>query len=235
MSILDRTTINLTPIFIVGNTGILLILLILIMIINGKVGKIASAKIPTLVELNDGTSARVAPISNNERTPQAITDFVRKAMVGLMNWNALGQISDPSKKPELDQGVRVGDHRVTTNAWSEAFALSEDFRAAFLGELGELTPPSIFGGKSQSVLIIRYLSEPVKVGEGQWQQDMVANLVIFENADQTGKAIAFNKTVFVRAVDTPPLSTNASSLQKTAYAARKAGLEIYRIQDLELK
>jgi len=101
--------------------------------------------------------------------------------------------------------------------------------------LGELTPSSIFNGRTQSWLIIQYLSEPVKVGDGAWKINLVANLVIFENGDQVGRGIPFNKTVFVRAVE-PPLQplNNASELEKKIYNARKNGLEIYRIQDLDL-
>ncbi|GEM_PF-4994143 len=136
MNLLDRDReINLTPIFIVGNAGISLILLILVVILNGKMGKIASTRTPTLVELNDGTSARVAPLPHNERTSQAITNFVKEIMRGLMSWNAVR--TDQSKKPEIDQGVQVGEHKVTTSASDSAYAISEDFRANFLKELGE--------------------------------------------------------------------------------------------------
>jgi hypothetical protein len=64
---------------------------------------------------------------------------------------------------------------------------------------------------------------------------LVASLVIFEEGRGSGKALPFNKTIFVRSIDTPPLPKNATELQITAYKARKDGLEIYKIQDLSEK
>ena len=61
---------------------------------------------------------------------------------------------------------------------------------------------------------------------------MVANIVILKSENQTGKAIPFNKTIFVHSIDTPPLLKGASSVQIAAYKARLDGLEIYKIQEL---
>jgi hypothetical protein len=58
--------------------------------------------------------------------------------------------------------------------------------------------------------------------------------VIFENGEAIAQAIPFNKTIFIRAVDTPPIPKGATALQQAAYLARKSGLEIYQIQDLQL-
>ncbi|MBD2531909.1 hypothetical protein H6G97_20900 [Nostoc flagelliforme FACHB-838] len=236
MQLLDKKELNFTPILIISNTVLLALLLLMAMINTGQLGKLANSKTPTLVELNDGTSARVAPAGHNERSLQTISDFVGRAMVNLMSWNALPKSDelDPLKKPQLDSGVQVGDKKITTKAWATGFALSEDFRAPFLKELGNLTPNDIFNGTTQSALIVRYLREPEKLNEGKWQIDMVANLVIFQNGDQVGKAISFNKSIFVRAIDTPPLPPNASDLQVATYRARQAGMEIYKIQDLDL-
>lgn len=236
MEILNKKDLNLTPIFIVASTGLQIILLLLVFILTARVGKLANSKIPTLVELNDGTSARVAPIGHNDRTPQVITDFVARTITGLMSWNAVSLVTDSyeKKNSQLDPGVEARDKKMTTGTWSAGFALSEDFRKPFLEELAQLTPPDVFSGKTQSTLIVRHLSEPEKISEGAWKLDMVANLVIFEDSNQVGKAISFNKTIFIRAVDTPPLASNASDLQRTIYRVRQAGLEIFKIQDLGL-
>jgi hypothetical protein len=236
MQILNRKEINYTPILIISNTALLILLFLITIVDSGRLGKLANAKSPTLVELNDGTSVRVGQIGHNDRTKQAITDFVGKSMMGLLSWNALPKAddTDPTKKPVLDSGVQAGDKKITTGAWASGFSLSEDFRGPFLQELGQLTPQNVFNGGSQSALIVRNISEPRQVGEGKWRVDMVANLVIFSQGDLVGKAISFNKTIFVRAVDTPPLPNNASDIQLATYRARKAGLEIFKIQDLDL-
>ncbi|MCG6133986.1 MAG: hypothetical protein MET45_04910 [Nostoc sp. LLA-1] len=239
MRLLERKELNLTPIFLMGN-AVLLTLLLLIEIINfSRIGKVATSKIPTLVELNDGESIRVSSISNDERSPQAITHFVGQTMMGLLSWNTVPQISndynvEPTKNLKLDSGVQAGDNKITTTVWATGFALSEDFRAPFLKEIGNLTPPNVFNGSTQSILKISWLSEPKKLRKGEWSINMIAEVIVFQASNMIGTPIAFNKTIFVRAIDTPALPNISSDFQQTAYRVRKAGLEIYKIQDLEL-
>lgn len=240
MSFLNRKDSSLLPIFVIGTCLVQGVLFVVVVITFGKIDKIANFKTPNLVELADGTTARVIPLPHNERSSQVISTFVGRTITALMSWNALTQTSpnndssnlDSILKPQLDEGVQIGDKKVTTATWQAGFALPEDFRVAFLTELANLTPQEVFMGKTQSLLIIQHLSEPQKAGEGKWKLDLVANLVIFESGKQAGKAIAFNKTVFVRSIDTPLPTKNATELQMTAYKARRDGLEIYRIQDL---
>ena len=239
MKILSRDQTNLTPIFIIANTGLLAFLVLLSIIMFGKMSIIVNTKPPTLVELSDGTSVTVGPIGHTDRAPRAISDFVGRTMVNLLSWNALPKPTDndaidPTKKPILDSGVQAGDRKVTTGTWAASFALSEDFRASFLQGLAQMTPQDVFNGKTQSALIVRHLSPPQQQGYSRWTLDLVANLVIFPNGDRLGKAVSFNKTIFVRAVDTPSLPVGATDLQQATYLARKAGLEIYKIQDMGL-
>lgn len=240
MKILDNKETNFTPIFIIANTVMSGCLVILCVMMNGKISKI-NIKPPTLVELNNGTSTTVIPIGSNDRTPQSISNFVGTTMVSLMSWNALPKTSDnylaePTKKPSLDLGVQAGDKKITTSAWASSFALSEDFRESFLKSLADLIPQDVFYGKTQSALIVRHVSTPRQQSEGKWTIDLISNLVILKSLNQVGngKAIPFNKTIFVRAVDNPTLSAKPTELQKTIYQARKAGLEIYKIQDFDL-
>ncbi len=64
---------------------------------------------------------------------------------------------------------------------------------------------------------------------------MVAEVIIFQQNNMLGSPIEFNKTIFVRAIDTPILPNISSKHQQTAFRARQAGLEIYKIQDLGLR
>ncbi|UKP01042.1 hypothetical protein [Nostoc sp. UHCC 0870] len=236
MRLLEKRELNLTPIFLIGNV-IILTLTLLIQLINFfSLGNIANSKVPTLVELSDGESIRVSPIRSEERSAEAITYFVGQTMTGLLSWNAVppNNESYPLKKLKLDTGVQAGGNKITRKTWETGFALSEDFRVPFLQELANLTPPDVFNGSTQSLLKINFLSEPKKLRTGKWAIDMVAELIIFNNSNMLGEPIKFNKTIFVRAIDTPKLSKKASELEKTAYRIREAGLEIYKIQDLEL-
>ncbi|MDZ8141040.1 MAG: hypothetical protein RM049_38115 [Nostoc sp. DedQUE04] len=239
MKLLERKELNLTPIFLIGNAALLTMLLLIEVLSFARIATISKTKASTLVELSDGESIRVIPIGSLERTPQAITHFVGQTMTGLLSWNALPKPTDdykidPSKQLKLDAGISTSKAKITTSTWAWGFALSEDFRASFLEEIGNLTPPDVFNGSTQSILKVSLISQPTPIKDGQWKVDMVAELVVFQGSNLVGKPIAFNKTVFVRAIDTAALPRFASDVQETASRVRKAGLEIYKIQDLDL-
>jgi hypothetical protein len=239
MRLLERKELNFTPIFLIGNAVLVTILLFIELLNFSRVGKIAESKAPTLVELGNGESIRVSSINNYERSPQAITYFVGQTMTGLLSWNAvpvsLNEYSpNTSDKIKLDSGVQAGDQKITTTTWSAGFALSEDFRAPFLKEIAKLTPPDVFNGTTQSILKVNLFSEPKNIGQGKWSIDMVAEVIVFQGNNMVGSPIAFNKTIFVRAIDTPILPHISSQHQQTASRVRQAGMEIYKIQDLGL-
>lgn len=232
MSFLEPKERSLLPTFVVGTSIVQLILFLLVIITFGKIDDMSRAKIPTLVELNDGTTTRIAP--SKERSSKAISVFTAKTMYLLMSWNSILQPSqDNPAAQKQDKGVEVGGAKVPTATWKASFALSEDFRPTFLKELASLVPKEVFDSTTQTILQIRHLGEPEKIKEDRWRLDMVANLIVLtESGKQTSKAIPFNKTIFIRRVETPLLPERTTELQKTFYQARKDGLEIYRIQDL---
>lgn len=237
-SILDKKELNFTPIILITNTLLLLFVIYVSISNSGQLSQLKSTN-PTLVELNDGSSIRVSKIGDKNRSTKALANFVGSQMVALLSWNTFPKVLENTKqnnKLELDKGVEIGDKgkKVTTDTWISSFALSEDFRSDFLKELTELIPEEIFTGNVQSALIVRNISEPLKLREGEWSLDLVANLVFFTHPNQTHKAIKFNKKIFIRAVDTPELPENPSKAQQIAYKVRKAGMEIFKIQDLEL-
>ncbi|MFS0519433.1 hypothetical protein ACEYW6_32715 [Nostoc sp. UIC 10607] len=239
MKILERKELNFTPIFLIVNAVLLAIVLLIEVVNFARLGTISKTKASTLVELSDGESIRVLPISSSDRSAQAITHFVGKTMTGLLGWNALPKPTDdynpdPTKQLKLDPGISTSKAKITTSAWAWGFALSEDFRAPFLEEISNLTPPDVFNGSTQSILKVSLISQPTRIKDGQWKVDMVAEIVVFQGSNLVGKPIAFNKTVFVRAIDTAALPRFASDIQETASRVRKAGLEIYKIQDLDL-
>jgi hypothetical protein len=142
--------------FLIGNAALLVILLLIEVVNFARIGAISKSKASTLVELYDGESIRVLPLGSLERSPQAITHFVGQTMTGLLSWNALPKATDdynpdPTKQLKLDPGVSTSKAKITTSAWASGFALSEDFRAPFLEEIGNLTPPDVFNGSTQSM------------------------------------------------------------------------------------
>ncbi|MCC5641018.1 hypothetical protein LC593_35365 [Nostoc sp. CHAB 5844] len=239
MRLLEKKELNLTPIFLMGNAALLSIVLLIEIGNSVAIHTLSNAKAPTLVELSDGESVRVSAIKGDERSSQTISYFVGKTMTGLLCWNALPKVNDeysadPIKKLKTDPGVPTGESRITTSVWEHGFALSEDFRPSFLKEVGKLTPPDVFTGSTQSILKVSFISEPKKVKKGQWAVDMVASIIVFKEANIVGEPINFNKTIYVKAINTPTLPGLSSEYQKIANRVRKAGLEITKIQDLEL-
>ena len=122
---------------------------------------------------------------------------------------------------------------MTTSDFDAGLACSEDFRAKLLEGIAESTPESVFEGKTQSMLVIKYLSEPKKIAEGRWQLQMVANLVMLQDGKGVGKPTSFNRNIFVRAVEPPLLPKKATKLQQQMYKARQNGLEIYLMEVLK--
>lgn len=233
------------PLFVLG-TGVLQIGILFLLIFEGVwLSRLSRKPPPSLVQLVDGRAVRVAPMENVSRTEETIKHFVGQTMALMFNWSGtLPPASKPGQKnvPLPDPGVpiqtqKIGSkgEKVTTPSFEASFAISENFRPEFLQKLATLTPRSIFSGSTQVMLLVTHLSEPQQLGPGQWKVKMVANLLTFEQGDNTGKAIPFNKDVYVRSIDTPllPLPEGVSSIHRTAYQIRQAGLEIYAIRDLQ--
>ena len=112
-SIFEKKELNFTPIFLIGNTFLLGILLIISISNYGQLNQLKS-KSPTLVELNDGTSIRVSEIGDKNRSAKAIISFTGTNMTSLFSWNVLPKTIDNSnvdKNLDLDEGVEIGDKK----------------------------------------------------------------------------------------------------------------------------
>lgn len=217
---------QLIPLFFVGFAIVQVLNFLLNFIIIGRI----NTELPILVELKDGTNARVAPLPPNQRSPTTIKRHVKKYVTKLTSWSGT---SYQNATPQFDKGVKTKKGRVTTSAFEAGFAFSEDFRAKLLESIAESTPESVFEGKTQSMLVIKYLSQPKKIAEGRWQLQMVANLVMFQGGKGVGKPTSFNRDIFVRAIEPPLLPKKATKLQQQMYKARKSGLEIYLMEVLK--
>ncbi|MBW4637861.1 MAG: hypothetical protein KME05_06435 [Gloeocapsa sp. UFS-A4-WI-NPMV-4B04] len=211
---------EIMPLFVLG-TGIFQILILLLLLIEGVwLQRLSRKPPPSLVQLVDGRVVRVTAIENFDRTPATIKHFVGETMALMFNWSGtLPPASDSGQKnvPQPDPGVPIktdaigsGGDKVTTPSWEASFALSENFRVEFLKKIATLTPRSVFSGGTQVMLVVTHLSEPQQLKPGEWKVKMVANLLTFDQGDNTGKAIPFNKDVYVHSID----RANASNFQK---------------------
>ena len=234
------STNDILGLFATTTFGLHLITLIILFLLYGAYSRLSKKPPPTLVELQNGDSVKVAPIDNQERTPQAIIHFVSSTFTLMMNWS--GTIPDINSnsgttKPKPDPGVNIGSGRgeegkVSFVAWEASYTLSSDFRKEFLELLSQMTPSGVFQQKTQVVFVPLSIQQPIQISPGKWKVKMVSNLNVFDTRSNIGEVIPFNKEIFVRAVEAPKKSPT-KGLSSLIYHIRESGLEIYAIRDLK--
>ncbi|MCW5318768.1 hypothetical protein GTQ43_35405 [Nostoc sp. KVJ3] len=217
---------------------------LLLQFLNYGAISVLNKKQLALVQLSSGDTITARAVDPKERSDEVIKKFVSDTFIEMLNWDGLVRTFNEKGEPitKQDTGVEVGrldkksNSRVTSKAYEAAFALSENggFRAAFLKKLASITPTSIFNGDTQVSLIPRFISQPRQLKDGQWEIDFIGTLVTFERSDNSGKGITFNKTITLSSISNPEyIPANTSELAKKIYAARRAGLEITEIVDLD--
>jgi hypothetical protein len=222
--------------------------------------QVASRKAPTLVELGDGQTIRTIVTSASSRSDETIHRFVIEEMTQLMTWRGTLPtltLEDAQSPPRPDPGVSIAQgKKVATGTSQAAWGLAESFRTEFLTLVSALTPQEIFtsdsgataalspfmgapkpanqqaGQGTQVVLIVKYLSAPQVLSDGKWKLKMVANLIYVRPSDGIGKVIAFNKEIYVQAVEPPTLQGSETPTELAIARVRKSGLEIYAMRDL---
>ena len=220
----------------IGGLNMLLLVLTLV-----NTNSIAKKPAPSMVQLSNGEVLPMTAQDVKARTPQTIMKFTSDSLSLLLSWSGRLPSPDPQAAQKgitnEDPGVTVktdkGGRKVTTIAHQASFALSEDFRQSFLKKLAEMTPPEVFNGTAQVVLVPQDISfpEPVPGVEGQWKINIVSNLItISPGSEQV--SIPFNKEVFVRAVPSPIQTQLSSPVEQSIAQVRAAGLEIYAMREL---
>ena len=157
----------------------------------------------------------------------------------------------------------LGNKKIATAAWEASLALSSDFHEQFLIYLADITPNQIFDDKIDIIFVPgvpqEEIQQPIQIKKGHWQVNLVAQLLVIRHK-RIQSRIPFNKKIYLRAVIPPTYLTvpkkqsiessgkefspkgeyrkNYTPAQKevaqTLAQIRQAGLEIYRIEDLEL-
>lgn len=233
---------DILPLFALGTLGLQVLLLLISLGSAISLWSIAHKPAPAMVQMLDGHSVGMEPVDTNQRTPSTIRQFTKDSLGLMFTWNTKLQANKDDANSSVadtvkDPGVSVGTGRITTSSWQSSFALREDFRNSFLEQVSKLTPSDIFNGNAQSVLSFESISQPKLIKPGEWQVDLVANLLIFDSAHPQGNAIPFNKTVFVTAIEptTDPLPNQSSPIQKAVYHVQTNGLQIREIRDLDIE
>lgn len=196
---------------------------------------------PSLIQLNTGETIKVVGAASNYRRPEVVRNFVSDIAVLLFNWSSTVKIkqSDGGVKTESDIGVVVDPNaekfRVPTPAWEASFALSESFRTEFLKGIAQLVPDSVWEGKTNTFLKVRYVSSPQQIESGKWKVTLLSDLLIFEPGKAAGYSVPVNKEFIVIAVDTPevPSEILSNPIQEMVYQRRLAALEVVAIKDYQ--
>lgn len=233
------STPTILGLFALGTFGLHLLTMVALLLLYSSYSRLSRKPPPTLVQAADGSVMKVSPLASSERTPEVIQRFTGETMSLLMNWSGKlpPKTVEEANDPQLDPGVPIktakGDRKVSSAAYQASFALSEDFRKEFIKKIVDLTPQEVFAGQAQVLLVTREVGVPEKIADGRWKVKLIANLVTFRSGDNVGVPIAFNKEVFLQAVDSPEPAKESTDLAKAVYQIRQAGLEIYAIRDYE--
>ncbi|MEM8804449.1 MAG: hypothetical protein AAGF01_00155 [Cyanobacteria bacterium P01_G01_bin.38] len=239
VQLIEKRNTHYMPLFVLGSVGLQLLILVILFLQAGALSRLSRQPPPTLVQMQDGEAIRVSAMGSKDRSPETIRRFVNDTLVLMFNWSGslpattAEEASQPKTDPGLPVEVEQGKRKVATASWQASFAFSEDFRQEFLQRVAELTPPDVFAGGTQVIIVVNHVSEPEIAGEGRWKVDMVSHLYVFNEANALGEAIPFNREVFVEAVTAPAVPAGKTALEEAIYSIRQAGLQIYAIRELE--
>lgn len=212
---------NILPVFVIATFG-LHVLTILLLMFHDSLLKRLSGNLPqSLVQLVDGRTITVDSQENLERNPETIRRFVGETMTMMFTWS--------EKQPP----------QAVWQATSEL--LTGNIRRKVETEIAQGIPKNVLVnavGNAESLLLIRSISQPEKIADGQWQVEIAANRLIFASYNnRIGEAIPFNKKIFIRALDTQAITIpNAQNpLDSAIYRLNEARLEISNICDIKDK
>jgi hypothetical protein len=225
---------DLMGLFVVVSIGLHIATSLVLGLLSFSLFKVSTKPAPTLVQLGTGDSISVAPLGSKERTPDVIKKFTSDSLSLLMTWTGTvdqGGQTVPDKGVEIQSPTSSRRAKITTPAYQGGFTLSEDFRKEFLLTIGSLTPSTVFSGRTQVVFVPLSISQPIKIEEGKWRIDVVANLNVISQNDLLGTTIPFNKEIFVQAVEAPQYKATAEGIVAVVQRVRSSGLQIYAMRD----
>lgn len=216
-----KNNTSILPVFVVA-TFVLNVLTILLLMYHQSMLKRLSGQLPqSLVQLVDGRAITIDSQENLERNPETIRRFVGETMTMMFTWS--------DKQPSS----------IVWQATSEL--LSGDVRRKFELETTQGIPKGVLanaGGNAESLLLIRKISQPEKIADGQWQLEIIANRLIFAGSNnKNAEVIPFNKKILIRALETQAISIPnvENPLYSAIYRLNEARLEIANLCDIKQK
>ena len=212
---------NILFLFALGTFGLNFIILLLLFFHGTMLQQLSQQLAPqSLIELADGRVILADPETNLERQPETIRRFVGETMTLMLTFS--------SRQPQNE-----------ILAISSAL-LMDRFKPKFQTEMMKLNQKNQIASNNrstESVLIIERISQPIKIGVGEWKVEIRANQLIFSGSDLLGKSIPFNRQILVRAIANNPISLPDNPLpwHLATFRLGEARLEIYNMCDLQQK
>ena len=212
---------NILFLFALGTFGLNFIILLLLFFHETMLQQLSQQLAPqSLIELADGRVISADPETNLERQPETIRRFVGETMTLMLTFS--------SRQPQNE-----------VLAISSAL-LMDRFKPKFQTEMMKLNKKNQIASNNrstESVLIIERISQPIKIGVGEWKVEIQANQLIFSGSDLLGKSIPFNRQILVRAIANNPLALPDNPLpwHLATFRLGEARLEIYNMCDLQQK
>jgi hypothetical protein len=212
---------NILFLFALGTFGLNFVILLLLFFHETMLQQLSQQLAPqSLIELADGRVISADPETNLERQPETIRRFVGETMTLMLTFS--------SKQPQNE-----------ILAISSAL-LMDRFKPKFQTEMMKLNQKNQITSNNrstESVLIIERISQPIKIGLGEWKVEIQANQLIFSGSDLLGKSIPFNRQILVRAIANNPISLPDNPLpwHLATFRLGEARLEIYNMCELQQK
>ena len=218
--------------------------LLIQLLLFGAFAKLASKPAPSLVQLSNGDAIAVKATHSKAREPATIKHFVADSLILLMSWHnqlpaqrdANGTLLPPGTDPGMALNIEGKTLRLTSPAYQASYAFDEAFREDLVKLLATSTPHGVFTGQVQTLLSFQAITEPEELEPGRWQLTVVGQLIQSKVGTAQTQRKPFNRTLIVRAIDTPPLPEDgslASPLALAVHGIRQAGLEIESMEALD--
>jgi hypothetical protein len=210
---------NILPLLMVATFSLHLLTLLILMFHGSLLQRLNHKnKIPSLVQLVDGSTLTAEPKDNLERTPETIKRFVGETMTLMFTWS---QQQPP--KTVLQTGSQL---------------IADNYQKKFESLITTLNPGNPYENISrgtETVLIIQRVSQPEQIEPGKWKVEIFANSLMFGTSDKLGKSTPFNKQILVRATNKQPTTSldEPLPLNSAVHRLGQAELEVYNVCEIK--
>lgn len=207
-----------------GISGITLLLVFLIFV---KIQTIDKKGVPSLVQINDGSTIAVGVKDSGFRSDEVLQSFVTDALIMLMSWS----VGSPNTKADAGDSKKNLSHQeqsltikntkgeniqIPSSVFYASFAFTEKdgFRDDLLKDQVALmiAKTRVMEGAEKTTLRFRTKGVPESILDcdgkpiaGKWKVPIVADFLRWDMKGANTEKLAFNKDVYVEVIDVPKL------------------------------